>query len=106
MKHRARRPASRSRILRVTRYSTEDDLKAFLREVVVVSQDLRDSMAAHGRHGDAVDKAVALVLALLVQTQARQKGRTRLRLDPHPPIAHYGPDRPSGRLPEVWAALS
>ena len=53
------------------RHSTENDLKAFLREMVVVGQDCRYSVASHSRHGDAVDKAVALVITLLVQTQAR-----------------------------------
>jgi hypothetical protein len=54
-------------------YSTEDDLKAFLCEMVVVGQDFRNPVAAHGRHGDAVHKAVGFVIALLVQTQASQK---------------------------------
>src|SRR5450759_1890786 len=48
--------------------SAEDDLKAFLYEMVVVGQDLHNPLASHGRHGYAVHKAVALVIALLVQT--------------------------------------
>jgi hypothetical protein len=54
------------------------------------------SRAPYGGHGDAIDKTVALVIALLVQTQARKKRRTRLRTDRHPPVAQYCTDRPSG----------
>jgi hypothetical protein len=64
-----------------SRQSAEDGLKPFLDEVVVVGQDFLDSVAPHGRHRDAVDQTVTLVIAFLVQTQARQKRRARLRMN-------------------------
>jgi hypothetical protein len=85
---------------------TEDDLKAFLYELVVVGQDFRNPMASHGRHGYAVHKAVGFVIALLVQTQASQKRFTRLPMNRHPAVVQDPSNRPSGSLPQVRAALS
>lgn len=86
--------------------SSEDDLKAFLYEMVVVGQDFQYPLASHGRHGDAVHKAVALVIALLMQTQGRQKGFARLRMNRHPPVVHDSAEHPSDRFPQMPAALS
>jgi len=86
--------------------STEDDSEAFLYEMVVVGQDFQNPVAPHRRHGYAIHKAVALVIALFIQTQARQKLLTRLRMNRHAPVVQNPTDRPSGRLPQVRAALS
>jgi hypothetical protein len=50
--------------------SSENDFEAFLCEMVIVRQDFRNPMATHRRHGYAVHKTIALVIALLLQTQA------------------------------------
>ena len=86
--------------------STENDSKALLSEMVVVGQDFQNPLATHRRHGYAVHKAVALVIALLIQTQARQEGFTRLRMNRHAPAVQNPTDRPSGRLPQMRATLS
>jgi hypothetical protein len=46
----------------------EHDSEAFLYEMVVVGQDFHDPLATHRRHGYAIHKAVAFVIALLIQT--------------------------------------
>jgi hypothetical protein len=47
--------------------SRKQDVKAFLREVVIVGQDFRQTFTAHYLHGDAIRKAVCLVRAVFVQ---------------------------------------
>src|ERR1035438_766802 len=74
--------------------------------MVVVSKDFQNPLASRGRHGYAVHKAVALVIALLAEMQARQKGFARLRMDRHALVVHDPTDRPSDRLPQMRAALS
>ena len=86
--------------------SSEEDPKTFLFEMVVVGQDIRNPVATHRRHGDAVHKTIALVIALLIQTQACQKGFPRLRMNRHPRIVQDYTDRASSRLPQMRAALS
>src|SRR5207248_171147 len=86
--------------------SSQDDSKAFLYEMAVVGQDLRNPLATHRRHGYAVHKTVTLVIALLVHAQARQKGSARLRMNRHTPVVKDSTDRPSGSLPQMCAALS
>lgn len=85
--------------------SPENRRKAFLCEMVVGGQNFRDPQAAHRRHRYAVHQAIALVISLLIQPQARQKGFTRLRLHRYTPIIQDLTDRLSGRLPQLRAAL-
>jgi hypothetical protein len=40
---------------------SEQDAKAFLREMVIVCQDVREALAAHDVHGDAIREAVVLI---------------------------------------------
>ena len=85
--------------------SSKDNLEAFLCEMMVVGQDLRNSMAAHSRHGYAVYEAVTFVITLLVPTQARQKGFARLlRPDRHARIVQDLSDGADGRLAQMVAA--
>jgi len=78
----------RTPCLAITRLlSSENDFKAFLREMVVVGQDFRNPVATHRRHRYAVHRTIALVIALLIQTQACQKGFPRLRMNRHARIA-------------------
>ncbi len=51
----------------------KQDMKTFLREVVIVGQDFRQPFAAHHLHGDAIGEAVFLVGARLVQGQPVKK---------------------------------
>jgi hypothetical protein len=53
--------------------------KTFLLEVVVIGEDVSDSFATHGLHGDAVGKAVAFVAPIQIKIQTRCKGYARLR---------------------------
>jgi len=48
-------------------------------------------------------KTVALIAALLIQTQARPKGFTRLRLHRHAPVVQGPSDSMGGRLSQMRA---
>jgi len=74
--------------------------------MVVVRQDFQNPVASHSRHGYAVHKAVTLVTALLVQTQPRQRGFTRLRMNRHATVFQDRSDRLGCHFPQVRAALS
>ena len=52
-------------------------MKAFLREMMIVRQDVHEALTAHHLHGDAIRKAVSLVRAVFVQGQSLEKLRTR-----------------------------
>ena len=76
-----------------------------MREAAVVGQDFRNPLPAHCRHGYAVHKTIALVIALLIQTQARQKGLARLRMNGNAPVLEDLPHGMGGYLPQMRAAL-
>jgi hypothetical protein len=76
-----------------------------LYEMVVVGQGFQNSLATHRRHGYAVHKTVALVSALLIQTQTRQKGLTRLWMNRHAPVIQDPTNSSSSRIPQVAATV-
>jgi len=51
------------------RRSYEHDMKAFLREMVVVAQDVRQFLALHRLHSHAVRQAVLLIETRFVKGQ-------------------------------------
>ena len=59
----------------------EQDAKAFLGEMVIVRQDVREALAAHDVHGDAIREAVLLIETRFVERQAIQKQRLGGRQD-------------------------
>lgn len=64
---RAKKPRQMGRGLR------KQDVKTFLREVVIVGEDLRKTFTTHGLHGDAIREAVCLVGTGLVQGKPLKK---------------------------------
>ena len=62
--------------------------KAFLREVVIVREHFGNVPFAHRRHGYAIRKAVALVGATFVQSEASQQRFPRLWNDNDARMAH------------------
>jgi len=74
--------------------------------MVVVGQDLRNTLATHRCHGDAVHKTEVFVLAPLIQMQTRQKGLTRLWMNCDALIVEDLADCVSGCLPQMRTALS
>ena len=73
----------------------EQDAKAFLGEMVIVRQDVREALAAHDVHGDAIREAVLLIETRFVERQAIQKQRLGGRQDL---------DAGSWRISRVFAA--
>jgi hypothetical protein len=74
--------------------------------MAIVRQNFQNPLASHSRHRYAVHKAVALVTALLVQTQPRWKRLTRLRMNRRAPVLQDRSDRLGGRLTQARTALS
>src|SRR6185295_11996741 len=69
-----------TKLARESRYAdvdwlSEQDVKAFLREMVLVREHVRETLAAHHLHGDAVRQAIYLIGARSVQRQSLQKPR-------------------------------
>ncbi len=55
--------------------SLEQDVKPFLREVVIIGENVRQSFSAHGLHGAAIRQAIMLIGTCLVQCQGLKKPR-------------------------------
>jgi hypothetical protein len=55
--------------------SLEQNVKTFLREVVIIGENIRQSFSAHGLHGDAIRQAIMLIGTCLVQCQGIKKPR-------------------------------
>jgi hypothetical protein len=55
--------------------SLEQDVKTFLREVVIIGENVRQSFSTHGLHGDAIRQAIMLIGTGLVQSQGIKKPR-------------------------------
>ena len=53
----------------------KQDAKAFLGEMVIVRQDVREALAAHDVHGDTIREAVLRIETRFVERQAVQKQR-------------------------------
>jgi len=62
----------KSRYTDVDRLSKQD-VKAFLREMVIVREHVREAFAAHHLHGHTVRQAIGLVGACPIQRQSLQK---------------------------------
>src|SRR5262249_47279286 len=58
--------------------SLEQNVKPFLCEVVIVGEDIRKSMLAHGLHGNTVGQAVFLIGPGFIERQGIEKGGARL----------------------------
>ena len=48
-------------------------MKTFLREVMIVGEDIRQSLSAHGLHGDAIRQAILLIQAGSVKGKCIEK---------------------------------
>ena len=59
----------------------EQDVKAFLYKVVIVGENVRKPLLAHGLHRDAIRETIFLVQARLVQAQPCKEGGAGLWQD-------------------------
>src|SRR5262245_41091119 len=74
-----RRHATQRAIKRKPYPSRKQNVKAFLREVMIMGQNIHQTFTAHGLHRDAIGQAVFFVQAGLVEAKTFKKGRVGLR---------------------------
>jgi hypothetical protein len=51
----------------------KQDVKAFLHEMMVIGEHVREALAAHGLHGDAIRQAILLIQAGSVKREGIEK---------------------------------
>jgi hypothetical protein len=78
-------------------------VKTFLHEVAVVGEDVGETLAAHGLHGNTVGQAVFLIGPGCIERQGIEKGRARLRDDIPLWMVERLPDRTDGVHPDMRA---
>ena len=61
----------------------EQDAESFLSEVIIMRQDVCDTLLPHGIHRNAVSQAIAFIPAGFVEKHACQEGIARLRIYRH-----------------------
>src|SRR5262249_21729146 len=59
--------------------SLEQDVKPFLCEMVIVGEDIRQSLTAHRLHGDAIRQAIMLIKTGSVKSEGIEKRGMALR---------------------------
>ncbi len=81
--------------------SWKEDVQTFLREVVIVGQDVRQACTAHHLHGHTIGEAVGLVRADAVQRQSVQKQAAGRLHDLHLGIVEQLIDQQNGFVAQV-----
>jgi hypothetical protein len=76
-------------------------VKAFLREMMVIAEDVCQALAAHRLHGDAVRQAVLLIETRFVQGQRIEERGMTLGNDRNVWIVQHMPDRPRCLFPDL-----
>src|SRR5207245_10762757 len=80
----------------------ERDVKAFLREMVVVAEDLCKAIASHRLHRDTIGQAVFFVETVFIQGQSLKKPGTRHLHYTHAWIRQHLIHTCSSLMPQVW----
>lgn len=70
----------------------EQDVKAFLREMVVIGEHLREPLALHYLHGDTVGQAIMLIGTRFIERQRLEKALPRLGYDRDARVRQDGTD--------------
>jgi hypothetical protein len=81
--------------------SRKQDVKAFLREMMIVGQDIRKPILAHGLHRNTVGQAILLIRAGFIERQGIKKGRARLWDDDPLWMVEHLPDSTDGGHPDM-----
>ena len=81
--------------------SCEQDVKAFLREMMVVAQNVCQALAAHRLHGDTVGQAVLLIETSFVQGQRIEERGMTLGNHGDVRIVEHIPDCPRRFFPDM-----
>ena len=62
---------------------SEENVEAFLSEVLIVSQDVDDSLLSHYIHRDAICQAITFIVSCLIQSESGWKCINVTRRDYH-----------------------
>jgi hypothetical protein len=81
---------------------SKQDVKAFLREMVIVREHVREAFAAHHLHGYTVRQAIGLVGARPIQRQSLQKLGARALDDTYTGVIEQPLDERHRFLTHVW----
>jgi hypothetical protein len=80
----------------------KDELKALLRKMAVVREDLDDIVLSHGVHGNTVSEAVLLIGALFVECDAIKEGFMGLGLHGDTWVSEDASHKGDSSLPQAW----